>query len=96
MRSVRDVHVKTAKILGHPIVKDSLTHSGVAGLFMDALHAILGRFPAILETLWAPVAHAVAPVAALALGLVVYSDNAHHFTALIESKIKDEGEKPVE
>lgn len=80
------VHMVVTRAYAHPLSKPALTHGGVGGLVVDWTHAITERlhFLERVNLLYAPWHDIVTGGAALALALVIYSENAHHVLAAIE------------
>lgn len=95
MKAFKPVHKAVTKVYAHPAVKPILTHTGIAGFtiefFVAVVHTLTHAAAIVLPAYLVEVAEAYMPWrdlnlgwAALALGLVIYCDNAHHAVAFME------------
>jgi hypothetical protein len=97
LKVIKPLHTATTKVFGHPVVKPFLAHTGILGFAVEFAHAAIHtavHVAAIAVPAYVvQVAEAYTPwrdlnlgYAALALGLVIYCDNAHHVMAAIKRR----------
>lgn len=98
LKVIKLIHAATTKVFGHPIVKPVLAHTGILGFAVEFAHAIVTTAahaaPILVPAYLVHLAEAYLPWrdlnlgwAALALGLVIYCDNAHHVMAAMERRL---------